>query len=106
MTQSRYYCPITITAYEQRPRKNGKGWTKGREIRSYDLLRRSFVDNPIDGRIAAAAASPSYSFEDDYFCEFQALQAMVGHPNVAWDDNAATPLTVLSAELVLKLEPV
>ncbi len=106
LSTSRYYCPIMITPYEQRPRKNGKGWTKGREIRGYDLLQRDFSSYPIDGRIAALAASPSYSFNEDHFSEFQALQALVGHPVVAWDDKDATPITVLSAELSLKLVPV
>ena len=106
LSESRYYSPIAITAYEQRPRKNGKGWTKGREIRSYDLLRRDFTANPIDGRVAAIAAGPSYSFDDDFFLEFQALQALVGHPNVTWDDAAATPVDVISGELVLRLQPV
>ncbi len=106
LSNSRYYCPITITPYEQRPRKNGKGWTKGKEVRGFDLLRRDFSQHPIDGRIAAVAASPSYSFNEDHFGEFQALQNLVGHPNLAWDDGEATPLSVLSAELSLTLVPV
>ena len=105
LSDSRYYCPILITPYEQRPRKNGKGWTKGREIREYDLLQRDFSRQPIDGRIAALAAKPSYSFNEDHFGEFSALKALVGHPNVAWDDGNATPVTVLSAELSFTLQP-
>ncbi|MCG8651809.1 MAG: ATP-dependent helicase, partial [Pirellulales bacterium] len=89
LSDSRYYCPILITPYEQRPRKNGKGWTKGKEVRGYDLLQRDFSSHLIDGRIAALVATPSYSFNEDHFGEFQALQALVGHPCVAWDDGAA-----------------
>ena len=106
LSSSRYYCPISITPYEQRPRKNGKGWTKGKEVRSFDLLRRDFSGFPLDGRIAAFVANPSYSFDEDHFGEFQALNALAGHPVVAWDDAKAAPLTVHSAELVLTLEPV
>jgi superfamily II DNA or RNA helicase len=95
-----------LQPYEQRPRKNGKGWTKGKEVRSYELLRRDFSDNPKDGRIAALVVSPSYSFEEDHYGEFQALQMFAGHDNVAWDDGEATALTVHSAELVFSLEPV
>ena len=69
-------------------------------------MRRNFHDHPVDGRIAALAAAPSYSFDGDHFNEFQALKEMVGHPNVAWDDTDATPLTVTSAELVFTLDPV
>lgn len=106
LSSSRYYCPISITPYEQRPRKNGKGWTKGKEVRSFDLLRRDFSSFPLDGRIAAFVANPSYSFDEDHFGEFHALNALAGHPVVAWDDAKAAPLTVHSAELVLTLEPV
>jgi hypothetical protein len=106
LSNSRYYCPVSITPYEQRPRKNGKGWTKGKEVRSFDLLRRDFTSNPIDGRIAALVANPSYSFDEDHFGEFQALKMLAGHASVAWDDGKATPLSVHSAELVLTIEPV
>jgi superfamily II DNA or RNA helicase len=106
LSNSRYYSPISITPYEQRPRKNGKGWTKGREVRIYDLMRRDFSAHPIDGRIAALVGAPSYSFEGDHFTEFQALRELIGHPCVAWDDADATPLVVTSAEVVLTLDPI
>ncbi|WP_246146563.1 DEAD/DEAH box helicase [Rubripirellula lacrimiformis] len=106
LPQSRYYCPISITPYEQRPRKNGKGWTKGKETRSYDLLRRDFSGDPIDGRVTALVAKPSYSFEEDHFGEFRALQTLVGHDSVAWDDGDAMAVAVMSAELSLTLDPV
>ena len=106
LSDSRYYSPITITPYEQRPRKNGKGWTKGREVRSYDLLKRDFHEQPIDGEIAALTSTPSYSFEENHFAEFRALQRLVGHPNVAWDDGDATSVAVFSGELTLALKPV
>ncbi len=103
LANSRYYSPIAIRPYEQRPRKNGKGWTKGREIRGFDLLRRDFGDHPIDGRIAPLVASPSYSFEGEHYPEFNAVRMLVGHPNVAWDDGDATPVEVHAAELTLRL---
>jgi len=103
LSNSNYYSPIAVTAYEQRPRKNGKGWTKGREVRSFDLLKRDFSQSPRDGRIAALASNSSYNFEDDYFIEFQAVEKLVGHPHVAWDDVDATPIEVFSAELAFQL---
>ena len=106
LSDARYYAPLTIVAYEQRPRKNGKGWTKGKEIRSYDLLKRDFSDHPIDGEIAGLIASPSYSFDGDHFTEFRALQLLAGHPNVAWGDADAKPVAVIAGELTLNLEPV
>lgn len=106
LSDARYYCPISITPYEQRPRKNGKGWTKGKEVRGYDLLRRDFFEHPVDGRVAALVATPSYSFNDDHYPEFQALRMLAGHPNVAWDDGEATPLAIHAAELSFRLQPV
>lgn len=103
LSSSRYYCPLSITAYEQRPKKNGKGWTKGKEVRSFDLLRRDFSTRPVDGRIAALVANPSYSFNEDHFAEFQALSLLAGHPNVAWDDVNVRPCRVFSGELILAL---
>ncbi len=103
LAHSRYHCPISITAYEQKPRKNGKGWTKGREVRSFDLLRRDFSGHPIDSRIAALVATPSYSFDDDHYCEFEALRMLVGHPNVAWDDSNNAPVVIFSSEITFSL---
>ena len=105
-SDSRYYCPISITPYEQRPRKNGKGWTKGREIRSYDLMNRDFFGHHVDGEIAGLIMDRSYSFENDHFAEFQALKKLIGHPNVAWDDAKATPITIRTAEICFALERV
>lgn len=105
-SNSRYYSPISIKPYEQRPRKNGKGWTKGKEIRPYDLLRRDFTPRLVDGRIASLVSKPSYSFEEEHYDEFRALVQLVGHPCVGWDDAKATPITVHSAELTFRLEPV
>ncbi|GAA4458210.1 DEAD/DEAH box helicase [Novipirellula rosea] len=105
-SRSRYYAPLSITPYEQKPRKNKKGWTKGKEIRGFELLKRDFTAFPIDGKISALVASRSYSFDEDHYAEFQALQSLVGHPNVGWADGDASDLDVYSAELSLTLEPV
>ena len=57
-------------------------------------------------KLSALVANPSYSFDDEHFGEFQAINALAGHTVVAWDDAKATSLQVHSAELVLTLEPV
>ena len=105
MGNSRYHSPITITAYEQRPRKSGKGWTKGRQVPTFELANRDFSSSPVDGEIAGMAMNPSYSFDDDHFTEFLALKRLVGHPNVAWDDGEASNVSVFNAQLVLSLQP-
>lgn len=105
MSDARYYCPVTIRAFLQRPKKSGRGWTKGREIQPADLLRRDFTDRPVDGRIASIASNPSYSFDDNHFNEFRAVEMMIGHPNVVWDDESADPIEVCSGELTIAIEP-
>ncbi|TWT70256.1 DEAD/DEAH box helicase [Crateriforma conspicua] len=104
ITDARYYCPVSVRAYEQRPRKSGRGWTKGRELRAYDLLQRDFSHQPIDGQIAALVADPSYSFNEDHFSEFQAIRLLIGHPNVVWDDQDARGVSVQSGQLSLAIE--
>ncbi|TWT93738.1 DEAD/DEAH box helicase [Stieleria varia] len=106
LNQSNYYGPLTITAYEQRPRKTGAGWTKGREIQSYDLLDRDFSDSPIDAEIAMLVAHPSYNVEGEHFHVFRALRKLAGHPNVVWDDNDRRPVDVCRGEISLMLQPV
>lgn len=105
-SRSRYYAPISITPYEQKPRKNKKGWTKGREVRGFELLKRDFTAFPIDGKIASLVASRTYSFDEDHYSEFQALQQLVGHPNVSWDTGDPYDVNVFSAELSFSLHPV
>ncbi|TWT83182.1 ATP-dependent helicase HepA [Planctomycetes bacterium CA13] len=105
-SRSRYYAPISITPYEQKPRKNKKGWTKGKEVRGFELLKRDFSSCPINGKIAALVASRTYNFDEDHYSEFQALQQLVGHPNVAWADGEPIDVNVFSAELSLSLDPV
>jgi hypothetical protein len=106
ISHSRYYCPIQIQAYLQRPKKNGRGWTKGREIREYELLQRDYSQNPVDGRIATIAASPTYSFDNSFYNEFRAIEMLVGHPSVAINDERATPIEIVRGELAITLEPV
>ncbi len=70
------------------------------------LATARFSDHPIDGRIAALVANPSYSFNEDHFSEFQALGLLAGQPNVVWDDVNVRPCHVFSGELILTLQPV
>jgi superfamily II DNA or RNA helicase len=107
LSSSHFYSPLQIKPYEQRPRKNGKGWTKGREIRLYDLALRDYSDNRIDGRIAGLVCNnTSYSHEFANYVEFEAVRLLVGHPNVTWDDPDATPITVHAGEFTFGLERV
>ncbi|MCM2370881.1 DEAD/DEAH box helicase [Aporhodopirellula aestuarii] len=98
--------PLTITPFEQRQRKGGKGWTKGREVRSFDLLEQNLLTNPLDSQVASLTSIPTHGFREDQFGMFQALRLLAGHENVMWDDQNASPVDVFSSQLTLTLQPV
>lgn len=98
--------PLTITPFEQRARKGGKGWTKGREVRSFDLLEQNLLTEPLDSQIASLTSIPTHGFREDHYGMFQALRLLAGHENVAWDDSDAPPIEVFSSQLSLTLHPV
>lgn len=50
--------------------KNGKGWIKGKEVCSFDLLCRDFLSFFLDGCIVVFVVNLSYLFDEDYFGEF------------------------------------
>ncbi|SMP47838.1 Helicase conserved C-terminal domain-containing protein [Neorhodopirellula lusitana] len=98
--------PLTITPFEQRQRKGGKGWTKGREVRSFDLLEQNLLTDPLDSQIASLTSIPTHGFREDQFGMFQALRLLAGHQNATWDDQSADVVDVYSSQLTLKLQPV
>ncbi|WP_044302664.1 DEAD/DEAH box helicase [Rhodopirellula sallentina] len=98
--------PLTITPFEQRQRKGGKGWTKGREVRSFDLLEHNLLTDPLDSQVASLTSIPTHGFREDQFGMFQALRLLAGHENVMWDDQNASPLEVFSSQLTLTLQPI
>ena len=104
LNSDRYLKNLTINAFEQRPRKNGKGWTKGREINSFQIDEH-LVDvlSPIDAQVLALVEMASDSYRDANYATFQALNLLVGQPNVAWNDGEATPVQVCRGDLTVSL---
>jgi len=98
--------PLMITPYEQRLRKGGKGWTRGREVRSFDLLEQNLLSNPLDSQVASLTSVPTHGFREDHYGMFGALRLLAGHENVMWDDADAEPVEVFSSQLSLTLHPV
>ncbi|EMB14632.1 DEAD/DEAH box helicase [Rhodopirellula europaea] len=98
--------PLTITPFEQKQRKGGKGWTKGREVRSFDLLDQNLLTDPLDSKIASLTSVPTHGVHDDNYAIFEALRMLAGHENVAWDDQNALPVEVFCSQLLLTLQPV
>lgn len=95
---------LSITPYEQRQRKGGSGWTKGRELRPFDMENRAdlFTD-PVDGRVASLVARAVSSNGPLAFNLYEAMLILAGHPNVTWNDADATPMAVFRGELALGL---
>ncbi|MEM6688192.1 MAG: DEAD/DEAH box helicase [Planctomycetota bacterium] len=106
LASSRYYCPVAISAFEQRPRKDKRGWTKGRAIDGRDLLHFEFKDSMVDGRVAGLTSQAGYSLNEDYFESFQALRLLAGHANVVWEEHPEVQVDVSEAELALSIQVV
>ncbi|MEO1527866.1 MAG: DEAD/DEAH box helicase [Planctomycetota bacterium] len=106
LTDSPVFGPVQITPYLQRQKKNAKGWTKGRHSTAFELLQRGSAGSAQDARIAALTADGSFDMNREYFNLFQAVDLMVGHPNVTWDDSDATTIRVSRGELSVALDPV
>ena len=102
LSDSPYQDPVAIRAFLQRPKKNGRGFTKGREIRDYDLVRRNFDDSPIDGRIAVLFNSNAYGI-DDRFVDLRGIELLVDHPNVALDSEEAPSVEIRYSDVRLSL---
>jgi len=107
LNSNRYYQLLSVVPYEQRPRKGGSGWTKGKELREYELESRTDLFRcSIDAKVMSLVSMSGATYGKTDFASYEALRQLVGHPNVAWDDGDATPIEVLRGELTLVLESV
>jgi hypothetical protein len=107
LNSSRFYQLVTVVPYEQRPRKGGVGWTKGKELRGYDLESRpELFQTPVDAKIMSLVSMGGATYGKTDYATYEALRQLVGHPNVAWDDGEATPIDVLRGELTVIIEAV
>lgn len=99
-----HHSSLTITPYEQRQRKGGSGWTKGRELRPFDMENRPdlFTDT-VDSRVASLVARAVSTNGPLAFNLYEAMLMLAGHPNVTWNDADATPLAIYRGELTLGL---
>ncbi len=104
LSATAHYGSLAITPYEQRVRKGSGGWTKGRELRLFDLENRpELFTDPVDSRVASLVARAGSSYGPQISNLFEALLMLAGHPNVAWNDTEATPVEVHRGELTLSL---
>lgn len=107
LNSSRFYQLVTVVPYEQRPRKGGVGWTKGKELRAYDLESRpELFQSPIDAKLMSLVSMGGATYGKTDYATYEALRQLVGHPNVAWDDGEATPIEVIRGDLTVIIEAV
>lgn len=107
LNSNRYYQLVTVVPYEQRPRKGGMGWTKGKELRGYELESRpELFQSPVDAKVMSLVSMGGATYGKTDYATYEAMRQLVGHPNVAWDDGEATPIDVLRGELTLVIEAV
>ncbi len=105
LNSNRFSHLASVVPYEQRPRKGGAGWTKGKELRGYELeTRLELFSSPMDAKVMALVSLSGASYGKTDYATYEAMRMLVGHPNVAWDDGDATPIDVLSGELTLFLD--
>ena len=106
ISNNQLYGPISINPFVQKTKKNSKGWSKGRQTPAFDLLRRGGEGSPLDSQIAALTSQSNYDINREHYNLFQAVELLVDHPNVAWDDASATPIEITRGEIAVSLEPV
>lgn len=105
LNANRYVRLASVVPYEQRPRKNGSGWTKGREFRTYEFeTRPDLFSSPQDSKVMGLVSLSGSSYGKVDFPTYEAMRQLVGHSNVAWDDGEATPIEVLRGDLTLTIE--
>lgn len=105
LNSNRYCQLVSIVPYEQRPRKGGVGWTKGKELRGYELESRpELFQLPIDAKLMSLVSMSGTTYGKTDFASYEAMRQLVGHSNVAWDDGEATSIDVLRGDLTLVIE--
>ena len=107
LNSNRYGQLVSVVPYEQKPRKGGVGWTKGKELRGYELESRpDLFQAPIDAKLMSLVSMSGTTYGKTDFASYEAMRQLVGHPNVAWDDGEATSINVLRGDLTLVIESV
>lgn len=103
--------PIEVVPVEQKRTKAG-GWTKGREISTHHLSKYpeaggDFLTERDEAALAAIMMGHEhYYYGDAYETDSgPALQALVGHPNVFWEDRPHVPVEIVEGKPELHIVP-
>ncbi len=103
--------PITVVPVEQKRTKAG-GWTKGREISAYHLSDYpeeggDFLTDQDKAALAAVVMGREhYYYGDAYETDSGlVLHALVGHPNVFWEDRPHVPVEIVEGKPEVHIVP-
>lgn len=104
---------LELLPYVQKRTKNGKKWSRGKKISWQRFLDDEQLHHtPADRAASAAVRSSDDEFGYFYYSRniyhidtFAALQALIDHPLVFFQDAPTVPVTVSKAELGLAVVP-
>jgi hypothetical protein len=101
---------IAVIPVEQKRTKSG-GWTKGREIASHHLSTYAkeaadFLTEQDKAALAGVLAARDYYYDEAYRLDIgPALRALVGHPNVFWEQRPGVPVEIVEGKPEVHIVP-
>ncbi len=99
-----YGHPFGILAYGQQLRKRG-GWSKGRRLKEiFESLDDDAFVHPNDRILATMIELDGGGCISDGVALREALLLLRGHPNVVFDDEFLTPVSVIEQRLELRMD--
>lgn len=96
--------PIDVGLAERKPRRGGRGWTKGRLLSDEAISELlPTMGSPRDRLIAGLHIACDYDFSGRTL--HTVLHELVAHPNVAWQHAPDRVLNIEEHDVRLRLEP-
>ncbi len=107
VSEAAHGAPVSIQAYLQKGKRGGSGgWSRGREVRTFETLDPSILESRVDARVASLTAMPTHGVREDQYGMFESLRLLAGHDRLAWDDAEGRSIQVYDGQLSLSLEVV
>ena len=101
---------IVVVPIEQKRTKAG-GWTKGREIASYQMSdypeeAMDFLTDQDRAALAGVLMGRDYYYGEGYGTDpGLILRALVGHPHVFWEDRPHVPVEIVEGKPEVHIVP-
>ncbi|MCU0913472.1 MAG: DEAD/DEAH box helicase [Planctomycetes bacterium] len=101
---------LVVVPVEQKRTKSG-GWTKGREVPLHRLINHQaegldYLTDQDQAALAGAQKNGRYYYDYAYRLDpGRALEALVGHPNVFWEDRCHVPVEIVRGTPEVHIAP-